>query len=182
MKPLLATLALLALALTVAAVTGQDEPEPVRSSSTTTTSSSTTTASSSTTSAPTTTPIPPTTTTTHYHPPTTATTTAPPPAPAPARASLSSCAGWRDLIAAHFPPGEVDRACAVMLCESEGNPNAVSPTNDHGLFQINRPSHEAAFPRVTGRPWSAVYEPGPNVVYAAHLHASSGWRPWVCAR
>lgn len=30
---------------------------------------------------------------------------------------------------------------AVIDCESQWNPHAVSPTHDHGLVQINAPSH-----------------------------------------
>lgn len=68
-----------------------------------------------------------------------------------------------------------------MLCESGGNPNAVSPTNDHGLFQINATYNRADFERVTGQPWSMVYDPGTNVRYAAWLFGQRGWQPWYCA-
>ena len=43
------------------------------------------------------------------------------------------------------------RAQAIAQCESHLNPNAVSPTNDHGLFQINI-VHRGQFESVTGAP------------------------------
>jgi hypothetical protein len=75
-------------------------------------------------------------------------------------------------------------ARAVMLCESNGNPNALNnnpATNDYsvGLFQINlygnlradRPSEE----------WLKV--PANNIEYAYTLYSQSGWKPWVnCGR
>ncbi len=67
----------------------------------------------------------------------------------------------------------------VAWCESEHTPTAVSPTNDHGLFQINA-VHQRSFTAVTGQPWSAVYEPLWNAVYAKHLHDRLGWQPWTC--
>jgi hypothetical protein len=33
---------------------------------------------------------------------------------------------------------------------------------------------------VTGQPWSAVYDPYWNTVYAKHLYDTQGWRPWTC--
>lgn len=136
---------------------------------TTTNSPSTTT----TTQAPTTTTPPPTTATT---------APAPPPTTAAAVQPDGACGGWRDLITLYFPPSQVGKACTVMLCESQGNPNAVSPTNDHGLFQINRRYNEANFVQVTGQPWSAVYDPAANTQYAAWLYSQRGWGAWTCGR
>lgn len=86
-------------------------------------------------------------------------------------------------------PRVAEQARAVAGCESgrDGrsfdlvNPTAVSPTNDHGLFQINI-VHRAQFTRVTGQPWSAVYDPFWNAVYAKWLYDQQGWSPWTCAR
>lgn len=82
-------------------------------------------------------------------------------------------AGWREA-----------EAVRVVDCETGGtwDPGAVSPTNDHGLFQINQRWHRAEFERVTGQPWSAVYEPFWNARYARHLYDSTGgnWRHWTC--
>lgn len=60
------------------------------------------------------------------------------------------------------------------------NPRAVSPTNDHGLFQINI-VHRGQFEAVTGAPWSSVYDAELNTIYARHLYAQQGWGPWTCA-
>ena len=74
---------------------------------------------------------------------------------------------------------EAPAATRVATCESQMNPTAVSPTNDHGLFQINA-VHRPEFERVTGQPWSKVYDARWNTVYARHLYDSQGWRPWSC--
>lgn len=79
------------------------------------------------------------------------------------------------------------QARRVAACESGNggdfatvNPAAVSPTNDHGLMQINARYHRAAFEQVTGQPWHRVYEPFWNAVYAKHLFDRLGWQPWTC--
>lgn len=74
------------------------------------------------------------------------------------------------------------QAVRVVDCETGGtwNPGAVSPTNDHGLFQINERYHRANFERVTGQPWSKVYEPFWNARYARWLYDQQGWTPWTC--
>ena len=72
-------------------------------------------------------------------------------------------------------------AIRIAECESGMNPGAVSPTNDHGLFQINI-VHRGQFEAVTGAPWSSVYDPELNTIYARHLYAQQGWGPWTCAR
>jgi hypothetical protein len=74
---------------------------------------------------------------------------------------------------------EAPAATRVATCESGMNPTAISPTNDHGLFQINA-VHRADFTRVTGQPWSAVYDARYNTQYAQHLYSTQGWRPWTC--
>ena len=75
--------------------------------------------------------------------------------------------------------GDSEAATRVAHCESTMNPTAVSPTNDHGLFQINI-VHRAQFERVTGQPWSKVYDPFWNSVYAKWLRDQEGWSPWTC--
>jgi hypothetical protein len=83
----------------------------------------------------------------------------------------------------HFGPvGQNHNARKIVQCESNWNPNAVSPTNDHGLFQINRRWHERDFVRVTGQPWHKVYDPEFNSQYARWLYDRQGWRPWACSR
>ncbi len=72
-------------------------------------------------------------------------------------------------------------AVRIADCESRMNPHAVSPTNDHGLFQINA-VHRADFERVTGQPWSMVYDSYWNTYYAKWLFDQQGWGPWTCRK
>ena len=152
-----------------------DDVSPTRSTATATPATTTTT--TSTTQPPTTTT---TTTTTTTVPPTT--TTVAPPAASPGPASPGTCGGWGSSIKAAFPADQVATACRIMLCESGGNPSAVSPTNDHGLFQINAPSWRGTFADVTGQPFDpGVYDPAANIRFARWLWGQSGWGPWSCA-
>lgn len=89
----------------------------------------------------------------------------------------------------HGSPALQAQAEKVAACESgDGfnfssvNPGAVSPTNDHGMLQINAYYHRAAFERYTGQPWSQVYDPFWNAVYAKHLYDRLGWQPWTCRK
>jgi len=81
---------------------------------------------------------------------------------------------WRSLVASIFPADTVDNVLRVMQCESGGNPNAVSPTGDHGLMQIN----EVNFARFAGR---SPYDPEANleVAYAMSAGGTSFWA-WSC--
>lgn len=76
------------------------------------------------------------------------------------------------------------QAQKIVDCETGGtwNPGAVSPTNDHGLFQINKKYHYSNFTRVTGQPWHKVYEPFWNATYAKWLYDNQGWQPWTCRK
>lgn len=77
---------------------------------------------------------------------------------------------------------EAGNATKVAHCESRMDPNAVSPTNDHGLFQINA-VHRAQFEAVTGEPWvTHRYSPFQNTNYAKWLYDQQGWGPWVCKK
>lgn len=124
-----------------------------------------------------------TTTTTTAPPPTTTTTRPPAPPPAPAR--VGACAGWGDLVASYFP-SEASIACAVLVCESQGNPNAVSPTNDHGLMQINAmwndPDHADPVAQWIGARWGSRYDPGTNLGMAVKIRNAYGWDSWSCYR
>ena len=127
------------------------------------------------------TPTPPTTTTTVVVVP--ATTSPPVPVtvaevvpaavapPTPAR--VGECGGWQGLVAAYFPAEQVATGCRILMCESNGNPNAVSPTNDHGLWQINV-VHRNSFD------WSRRYDPDVNTAFARKLWGEQGWNPWAC--
>lgn len=70
-------------------------------------------------------------------------------------------------------------ATRIAHCESKLDPGARSATNDHGLFQINI-VHRGQFEQVTGQPWSSVYDPFWNSVYAKWLYDQQGWSPWTC--
>ena len=86
----------------------------------------------------------------------------------------------QDYIATYFG-FQAGNATKIAHCESNMNPSAVSPTNDHGLFQINA-VHRADFERVTGKPWiTHRYYPIWNVYYASWLYKQQGWAPWTCS-
>lgn len=68
-------------------------------------------------------------------------------------------------------PEDPDRAVKIAKCESGLNPKAVSPTNDHGLMQINKSAH-----KVEGD----IYDVDTNLQFARKLYDESGWKPWVC--
>jgi hypothetical protein len=71
------------------------------------------------------------------------------------------------------------QAMKIARCESDLNPSAVSRTDDHGLFQINI-INKADFTRVTGQPWSAIYNTYYNTRYAKVKYDELGWEPWLC--
>lgn len=83
---------------------------------------------------------------------------------------------WRGLVSAYFG-SETDYALRIMRCESGGNPRAVSHTNDHGLFQINYPSHYNKVASIAD-----LYVPEVNVRVAKQIRNGSGWGAWVCSR
>jgi len=68
-------------------------------------------------------------------------------------------------------PEDPDRAVKIAKCESGLNPKAVSPTNDHGLMQINKTVH-----KVEGD----IYDVDTNLQFARKLYDERGWKPWVC--
>src|SRR3990167_4457593 len=85
---------------------------------------------------------------------------------APKRVVYSiGCEQYRPLVAQYG--WSVSVAMAVMKAESGCNPNAISPTNDHGLFQLNR---------------IPIYEPAANIRYAYYnKYLKGGWSHWtVC--
>ena len=86
---------------------------------------------------------------------------------------------WRALVEKYFPPDQVENAMAVLLAESSGNPNAVGPTDDHGLFQITGATWSDYG---EGKPLEEAYDPETNVRIASKIYASRGWQPWVTAR
>lgn len=105
---------------------------------------------------------------------------APEPAPAPAPEPAPAPSGSAEEAIAAWFPDVYSQAVRVASCESGMNPGAVSGGGgNHGLFQINS-VHRSAFERVTGQPWSQVYNAYYNAQFARSLYDSSGWRPWAC--
>lgn len=91
----------------------------------------------------------------------------------PAAVAVSGgCESYRPLVQKYFGSA-TPAAMIVMQKESGCNPNAVSPTNDHGLFQLNN---------------QPVYEPEANIriAYAKYVSPRRGtnpnWSAWyaVC--
>jgi hypothetical protein len=97
-----------------------------------------------------------------------------------AAAAASAPAGSLEAIIQRHFGSAAPAAIRIARCESSMNPNAVSATDDHGLFQINA-VHRGQFEAVTGAPWSSVYDPQLNTIYARHLYGQQGWGPWACA-
>lgn len=80
-----------------------------------------------------------------------------------------NCATYSNLVAQYDWDARI--ALAIMQAESGCNPNASSPTNDHGLMQINQGL------AILG---SAIYDPATNIKYAyEHKYLKGGWRHWT---
>lgn len=69
----------------------------------------------------------------------------------------------------------IDQATCIVMAESGGNPLAVSSTDDHGMFQINRPTWQRFF----GYP--DFYDPWTNGYLAGVIFNRAGqrWTPWT---
>jgi hypothetical protein len=81
---------------------------------------------------------------------------------------------------AHVFGDRAGEATEVASCESSLDPGARSAGGgNHGLFQINN-VHRGTFERVTGQPWSSVYDQYHNTVFAKWLFDQEGWSPWAC--
>jgi hypothetical protein len=91
----------------------------------------------------------------------------PTPTPEPTKEpEQPQCGGWDCLLSQYDWP--LWQARAVMLCESEGNPNAVSSAGAVGLFQIH--------------PYNvANFDPDTNVerAYAKYLDGVRRGNPWL---
>jgi hypothetical protein len=71
------------------------------------------------------------------------------------------CWGWGHLVFAYDWPHST--ACAVLGCESGGNPNAKNRRSSAtGLFQI----------------LNGPYDPAANVALAYRMWRARGWQPW----
>lgn len=72
-----------------------------------------------------------------------------------------ACSGWGHLVFRY--PWPHSTACAVLACESGGNPNARNPRSSAtGLFQI----------------LNGPLDPEANVALAFRMWQQRGWQPW----
>lgn len=88
----------------------------------------------------------------------------------------------RELVAAHFQPGDVNRAIRVAWCLSSFNPAAMNPaTGASGLFQ-HLPDTWAGHAEAAGRPGGSIFDPETNVAVAAWMlyDLPGGWSHWDC--
>ncbi len=156
------------------AATATATPGPVPD---TTTTAPTTTVVVATSTAPTTTTAPPATTAVPATTTAPTTTTAAPP-------SGTSCGGWLDLVSAHFPAGQVQTACRVMLCESGGLPTAQNPVSSaSGAWQFITSTWRRARDLVPGAGQYAVAAHAPMAVQTAVAAAwwrATSWSQWEC--
>lgn len=74
---------------------------------------------------------------------------------------------------AQFPGvGFGGEAYAVMMCESDGDPSAVSPDGQNvGLYQINL---------IHGWTREQLLDPVINTLAMLALYADQSWAPWSC--
>jgi len=82
------------------------------------------------------------------------------------------------LVVAAFPE-DPDTAIRIVSCESGWNPEARSPTNDTGLFQIND-IHRTPSGVAAGLSVADLTDPATNIRIARSLYDQSGWQPWSC--
>ncbi len=91
-----------------------------------------------------------------------------------------------------FPNSEHHTARRVAQCESGDNKDfksidmdAVSPTNDHGPFQINEPTwnkpwHQDPVAQYVGHNWHNRFDPVTNTHMAYRIWEVYGWDMWAC--
>jgi len=73
----------------------------------------------------------------------------------------------------YFPHSEWANVRAVITEESDGRKRAVSPTDDHGCFQINKGLAHYG---------EQIYDPDFNARIAFNKWTRRGWNPWFCCR
>ena len=112
----------------------------------------------------------------HKPPPVRAVKAQPAPASSPPAGWSPGVEQWRPAIAAY--DWNVEIMLRIMSCESGGNPNAVSHTDDHGLLQIHWPIWGPAF----GYTRAQLHDPATNIDVAYRVYKAQGYRAWVCYR
>ena len=90
---------------------------------------------------------------------------------------------WRPLVERHFRPQDVERALAVIRCESNGDPGAANPRSSaRGLFQHLHSLWGERTARA-GMAGADIFNPEDNVALAAWLvYEGGGWRHWNPSR
>lgn len=105
----------------------------------------------------------------------------PTPAPEPA---VASCGGWEALVAQYFPD-ETAKACAVLLCESRGNPQAENAhSSASGLWQFIDGTWRSARAMVGADQYARASHAPPEVqtAAAAAWKNATSWEQWECHR
>lgn len=91
--------------------------------------------------------------------------------------ATGGCEQYRPLVSQYG--WNVDQAMVVMSRESGCRTTAVSPTNDHGLFQVNATYHLAK----VGGNLNALYDPATNIRIAYGIYAARGnWSAWYAVK
>jgi len=92
----------------------------------------------------------------------------------PARA-----ASWTALIEQHFLERDVDRALAVLHCESSGDPQAAHPgSGAAGLFQ-HLPQFWDERTKAAGQSGADIFDAEANIAVASWLvYEGGGWKHW----
>lgn len=77
------------------------------------------------------------------------------------------------------PAGQYENAVRIARCETGDtwNTRAVSYTDDHGIFQINRRWNSEGW-----RLGANIYDPVWNTRIAYYFWQTRGWSDWTCAR
>lgn len=88
---------------------------------------------------------------------------------------------WRVLVEEY--PWPVEEALAIIGCESSGNPDVISRTNDWGLFQHHFRFWEDRSAQAGYTSFVSPLDPKVNIHVAYWLWNSKGgsWEDWVCA-
>jgi soluble lytic murein transglycosylase-like protein len=103
-----------------------------------------------------------------------------PPSPVPSVGSGDSsrpCGGWESAVAAYS--WDTATACAVLVCESQGDPSATGSLGERGLMQLH-PVHAGRF-EAHGWSFADAYDPSRNLAIAHEIWSEQGWNPWSCA-
>jgi hypothetical protein len=95
---------------------------------------------------------------------------------------VDSVEDWRPLVERYFEPGDVDRALAIIRCESGGNPAAANPhSSARGLFQ-HLASEWPSRAEKAGWEGADILDPVANVAVGAWLaYRGGGWAHWAAS-